>query len=249
MTLTITARSDAQVVAIRKLFDRSADYGELVRRVAKAKASLAQLGSRRAQTEIRRLERALQRLVAIDFFTLERRERRRSPRSRTSGLSIAACPRVGSRGCPGGVFAASIPRTTRVAFGRRESHPGSIGWRVPGLSSVSSIAAHKFAWIERPSQRPKGAVGFDFDGADFTHVGNRVTFEVLVAAFDLGADSAIASIGAAVHFLDIGGIPVPDAKGLETILKGARDRARTDDALLADSMRAFDLLYSGYRTG
>ena len=52
-----------------------------------------------------------------------------------------------------------------------------------------------------------------------------------------------------MHFLDIGGIPVPDAKGLETMLKGARDRARTDDAFLADSMRAFDLLYSGYRTG
>ena len=47
----------------------------------------------------------------------------------------------------------------------------------------------------------------------------------------------------------LGGIPVPDAKGLETMLKGAREKARSDDALLAHSMRAFDLLYSGYRTG
>ena len=31
--------------------------------------------------------------------------------------------------------------------------------------------------------------------------------------------------------------------------KGAREKARSDDALLAHSMRAFDLLYSGYRTG
>ena len=46
-----------------------------------------------------------------------------------------------------------------------------------------------------------------------------------------------------MHLLDIGGIPVPDAKGLETRVTGARDRARTDDALLADSMRTFDLLY------
>ena len=62
-------------------------------------------------------------------------------------------------------------------------------------------------------------------------------------------DPALASIATAVHFLDIGGIPVPDAKGLETMLKGARETARNDDALLADSMRTFDLLYSGYRSG
>jgi hypothetical protein len=89
-------------------------------------------------------------------------------------------------------------------------------------------------------------VGFDFDGAEFTHVGNRVTFEVLLSSFGLESDPALAAIGSAVHFLDAGGIPVPDAKGLETMLKGAREKARSDDALLAESMRTFDLLYSAY---
>ena len=59
---------------------------------------------------------------------------------------------------------------------------------------------------------------------------------------------ALAKIGAAVHFLDVGGIPVADAKALETMLKGAREKARGDDALLAEAMRVFDLLYSGYST-
>jgi hypothetical protein len=48
-----------------------------------------------------------------------------------------------------------------------------------------------------------------------------------------------------VHFLDVGGIPAPEASGLETLLKGAKEKARGDDALLADAMRTFDLLYRG----
>ena len=107
----------------------------------------------------------------------------------------------------------------------------------------------RFAWIDRPSDCPKNAVGFDFDGAQFTHVGKRVTFEVLLSSFGLETDSALAAIGAAVHFLDVGGIPVPDAKGLETMLKGAREKARSDDVLLADAIRTFDLLYAAYRIG
>jgi hypothetical protein len=104
----------------------------------------------------------------------------------------------------------------------------------------------RFAWIERPRDRPKGAVGFDFDGAEFTHAGDRVTFEVLLASFGLENDPALAAIGAAVHFLDVGGIPVADARGLETVLRGVKEKARSDDALLAEAMRILDLFYSAY---
>ena len=43
----------------------------------------------------------------------------------------------------------------------------------------------------------------------------------------------LAKIGAAVHFLDVGGIPVADANGLETVLTGIKEKARSDDALAA----------------
>ena len=65
--------------------------------------------------------------------------------------------------------------------------------------------------------------------------------------FGLEGDAALATIGAAVHFLDVGGIPVADARGLETMLKGAKEKTRGDDALLAEAMRVLDLLYSAYR--
>ena len=63
----------------------------------------------------------------------------------------------------------------------------------------------RFAWIDGPSDRPRKALGFDFDGAQSTHAANRVTFEVLLASFGLGRDAALLKIGAAVHFLDVGG--------------------------------------------
>jgi hypothetical protein len=78
-------------------------------------------------------------------------------------------------------------------------------------------------------------------------VKDRVTFEVLAAEFGLDQDPALAKIAAAVHFLDVGGIPIPEANGLETMLKGAKEKAQGDDELLAEAMRTFDLLYSGYR--
>ena len=104
----------------------------------------------------------------------------------------------------------------------------------------------RFVWIDRPRDRPRSAIGFDFDGAAFTHTGNRVTFEVLRATFGLDADPALVKIGAAVHFLDVGGIPVADAKGLETMLRGIKEKSRSDDALLAEAMRILDLFYSAY---
>ena len=101
-------------------------------------------------------------------------------------------------------------------------------------------------WIGAPRERPRKAVGFDFDGAEFTHAGNRVTFEVLLASFGLEDDPAVAAIAAAVHFLDVGGIPVGDAKGLETLLRGIKEKARDDDALLAEAMRVLEHFYSAY---
>src|SRR6185437_1038985 len=44
-------------------------------------------------------------------------------------------------------------------------------------------AKAKFLWLRSVKKVPKQAVGFDFDGAEFTHTGNKVTFEVLLASF------------------------------------------------------------------
>ncbi|NNC27424.1 chromate resistance protein, partial [Salinisphaera sp. USBA-960] len=84
--------------------------------------------------------------------------------------------------------------------------------------------AARFQWLARPSDCPKRALGFDFDGAAFSHIGNRVTFETLMASFGLESDAALMRLAAIVHALDVGGDPVPEAKGFEAVMSGARER-------------------------
>ena len=64
----------------------------------------------------------------------------------------------------------------------------------------------KFVWLERVEDKPKRAIGFDFDGAEFTHVDSKVTFEVLLTSFGLESDVGLARMGLLVHFLDVGAV-------------------------------------------
>ena len=245
MTVELKLATAAQAADVRKLFDRGVAYGALVQKIGAAKAVLPRLGARKAQTTLRRLERAFDRLSAIDFFPGQAK--------RQSADALAALQRSFQEAYSSGEPRRSrkpLRRVDKDRYQRRVWATRKDPW-VDRLASAWLIKRFidrdaRFAWIERPRDSPRKAVGFDFDGAEFTHIGNRVTFEVLLASFGLEGDPALAPIGAAVHFLDAGGIPVADAKGLETLLKGAREKARGDDALLAEAMRVFDLFYAAY---
>src|SRR5437870_2360105 len=91
----------------------------------------------------------------------------------------------------------------------------------------------RFVWIQTPQDCPADAIGFDFDGAAFTHTEHRVTFEVLLASFDLATDPALTRLGVLVHSLDVGGVPVPEAAGFEAMLTGVRASCADDDQVLA----------------
>jgi hypothetical protein len=73
-----------------------------------------------------------------------------------------------------------------------------------------------------------------------------VTFEVLAASFGLDNDRAIARLGALVHYLDVGGIPVPEAAGFAAIMAGARAQQANDDKLLQSMSAVLDALYASY---
>ncbi|MEN6587103.1 MAG: chromate resistance protein ChrB domain-containing protein, partial [Sulfuricella sp.] len=105
-------------------------------------------------------------------------------------------------------------------------------------------AEARFIWLENPANCPPDAVGFDFDSAEFTHVGKHVTFEVLLAAFGLDKDPLLGRIAAVVHFLDAGGAAVAEAPGVEMVLSGLRRQCGDDDALLAQAMGVFDSMYA-----
>ena len=245
MTVELKLKSAEQLAQVRKLFDRSVDYGALVRDIGAAQTSLPRFGPRKAQTAVQRLQRSFDKVSGIDFFP--------GQAHRQAANAMSALKRrfqdVYSRGEP-------RPGRRRLRQLDRARYQGRV-WATRKDPWVDRLASAwlikrfvdrdaRFAWIDRPRDRPRRAVGFDFDGAEFTHADNRVTFEVLLARFGLDGDPALAAIGAAVHFLDVGGIPVADARGLETVLKGIREKARSDDAMLAEAMRILDLFYSAY---
>jgi hypothetical protein len=89
-------------------------------------------------------------------------------------------------------------------------------------------------------------VGFDFDGAEFSHVGSSVTFEVLLQSFGLDADAGLAALASVVHFLDVGGVPVPEAAGLAAVVTGAKDLHSGDSALLEAVSPVLDSLYAAF---
>ena len=233
-------------VDLRERFDRTEEYAALVGKISAARASLPVLGPKRGLTALRRLEHAMDKLSRIDFFPGEAKQqalaRLASLKERYGELYSRNEPRPSTKG---------LRPLDHARYQKRLWATRKAPW-VDRLASAWLIKRFidreaKFVWIARPSECPKKAVGFDYDGAPFTHVKNRVTFEVLATEFGLDYDPALAKIAAAVHFLDVGGIPVAEANGLETMLKGAREKADGDDALLAEAMRTFDLLYSGYR--
>lgn len=245
MTVEMNVKNGAQAEHVRKLFDRSEDYGALVARIQAAKRTVQKLGKRKADTLVQRLRRSLDELSAMDFYPGQARSQAREALTalehEAKGLNSPGEPHSAKR---------RVRRLDASKYRNRTWATRKDLW-VDRLASAWLIKRFidkgaKFAWIDSPRSRPKGSVGFDFDGAEFTHVDGRVTFEVLLASFGLDDDPALAAIGQAVHFLDIGGIPVADAKGLETMLRGIKTKTRKDAPLLAEASKVFDSFYSAY---
>lgn len=248
MIVDLACRSAGDRAGVQALFDRSARYGGLVKEFAAAGASLGSLGPRKARTALRKLEQEFDRLARIDFYPGQ---------AKRQGLDALARLRQRYREHYG--TGEPKPSRKRVRLLERGRYRKRV-WTTRQDLWVDRVASAwlikrfidpeaRFVWFERPSARPRDAIGFDFDGAHFTHAGDRVTFEVLLAAFGLEGDPGLAALGAAVHFLDAGGIPVADARGLETMLRGAKEKSANDDQLLAEGMRLFDFFYSAHAKG
>jgi hypothetical protein len=103
-------------------------------------------------------------------------------------------------------------------------------------------------WLSSPSDCPSDALGFDFDGATFSHLDGRVTFEVLLASFAL-EKPGLKRLGALVHFLDVGGVQPPEAVGIESVIAGLRDTIKNDDQLLIAASAVFDSLLVTFEKG
>jgi hypothetical protein len=230
----------------RQLFDRSEQYAELRSAWRQANRTLSSLSSTELARLKRRLERDVEAVRAIDFFPSEA-----SVEAEAAWVDFSK--RIDAVLAPDEPHetAGDVPRLDASKYHGRTWATRRRLW-VDRVASAWLIrrfidADAKFRWLAKPSECPKNALGFDFDGATFTHVGDRVTFETLLASFGLDDDAALARLGTIVHALDVGGEPVPEATGFEAVMAGARERITDDDALLAEMSNVLDSLYAHFQ--
>jgi hypothetical protein len=243
--MSVLPRTADEDHAYRQLFDRSEDYAELRKSWKEANRGLAGL----SPAELARLQRKLQRdydaVRAVDFFHGDA-----SAEAEAAWIDINK--RIEQLQSPDEPHQArgGIRRLDTAAYRGRTWATRRRLW-VDRVASAWLIRRFidpqaRFRWLAKPSDCPKSALGFDFDGATFTHVGDRVTFETLMTSFGLDDDAALLRLAALVHQLDVGGEPVAEASGFEAVMAGARERLDDDDALLAEMTAVFDSLYAHF---
>jgi hypothetical protein len=92
-----------------------------------------------------------------------------------------------------------------------------------------------------------GELRFDMFEAEYTHQGDRCTFETLLRTFRLRAP-ALRAIGEIVHDIDCKDAKFsrPEAAGVEQLLAGIARESATDTTRLRRGAAIFDNLYESF---
>jgi hypothetical protein len=92
----------------------------------------------------------------------------------------------------------------------------------------------------------EGAISFDAPGARYTHRDGLCSFEVLVEAYGLGGDRALALVAKVVHGADVSedADATPQSRGLEAIARGFMDLGVGDQEQLRLELPMYDALYA-----
>lgn len=226
------------------LFARHEDYAALLADIAQAQDGLKAATAAETLKQARKLRKTYSGIAETDYFP---GEARRQAEAALTELDSAIA----------GALSPDEPKPAKTAIAQlhRADFRGRL-WATRQRPWVDRLASAwlirrcidpeaRLLWLASPADCPPEALGFDFDGAAFSHVGARVTFEVLLASFALETP-ALSRLGALVHFLDVGGVQPPEADGIESALAGLRQTIADDDQLLATAGSIFDGLLAAF---
>lgn len=241
---TYLLETNAHQEAYANFFDRSAEFAELSEEIAQSRAKLSDDNAAEMLKQARKLRKAFDQLAAIDFFSSESQKQASAALLELESAAI----RTLSPDEPHS-FSGEIPRLSLADYRGRIWATRTRPW-MDRLASAWLIrrfidADAQILWLATPADCPADALGFDFDGAQFSHVGAKVTFETLLASFGLES-AALTRLGGIVHFIDAGGIQPPEASGIEKVLAGIRATVSDDDQLLTIASGIFDALIANF---
>ncbi|ACB96126.1 chromate resistance protein ChrB domain-containing protein [Beijerinckia indica] len=245
----IDGLSDAQV---RALFDtaRDEDYEAIAKEGRALADSLAASDTPEKRAEVRtqlgRLRKRLAEITAIDFFCANGRE---PVEGLLSGLEAQVAEEK-----------AMTETSIRAPANARGDLKGRI-WVTRKGVHVDRVAC---AWLIRHFIDPEavirfvpgkgyvlkdGELHFDMFDGEFTHEGDRCSFEVLLARSGL-ADPALQAIAEIIHDIDLkdGKFGREEASGIAHLIAGICLANAEDEQRVAQSAAVFDNLYHYFRT-
>jgi hypothetical protein len=230
---------------MRELFNRADDYEKLTAEIYALRENSGE-SPESLWREVRDVRRRFDAIASVDFFP-------NAASKSCSDLLLNLEAEAARRQTPGepSVAAASLPVLDRALYQNRLWVTRERLW-IDRLASAWLIQRFidtkaRFAWLKDVKKKPADSLGFDFDGAEFTHTERTVSFETLLESFIPDADEGLIRMGRLIHFLDAGGSAVPGAEGVEMILKGIRLESEDDDVVLQKSTVIFDALLEQFR--
>jgi hypothetical protein len=211
--------TDPQIEALFRAA-RDAEYAEVTRAAENVESPI----------ETTRLERRLREVAAIDPFGASGRK--------TAEAAVAKL------------------KAHHPTRGKREQHVKRRTWVTRPDVHVDRIAS---AWLIKRFIDPQArfvfgepredAVSFDMFEGDYTHEGDRCTFETLVQRFGLVQDDALRAIAEMVHDVDCkdGKFGHDETPGFARLVAGIIKRHARDDARIERGTELLNDLYESLR--
>jgi len=225
---------------------RDAEYQKIVEKAEKLLKTLPRAASHdehgnQVEADLGRLKRQMNALTSIDFFG--------APGRMDAERAVAA---VEERLQPK-VKAADL-HTLRPEEYRGRTWVTRKGIHVDRMASAWLIrrfidSKAKFKFVPGKGYIPNtGEVRFDMFEGEFTHEGDRCTFEVLVERMGLD-DPALRPIAEIVHDIDLkdGKFERGETEGVDRVVTGIAVACKADEDRLARAITMFDGLYESFR--
>lgn len=229
-------------IDLSTIFSRKEEYGTLYKQLTALRDRQTKDEKKELLKQVRKLRKSIDALVDIDYYP----DKTQAQMLNELSLLERSIARLGEANEPQAI-------QTHIQLLDKTDYQNQI-WATrkrPWIDRLASAwliktfidATPTFIWLETPNDCPEEALGFDFDGARFSHVNHWVTFEVLLHSFNLETP-ALKKVAEIVHYLDVGGIEPPEAIGIEKVIQGLRSQINNDDQLFELSNHIFDGLYA-----
>jgi hypothetical protein len=228
---------------------REEDYQEISRDLERITTSLSKKTKTNSENrkqlalELERIHKRMAEVTAIDFFNASGRE--------SAERVIFALDAQLQEGSPAGKAAKAKQQLQdfqgRTWVTRKGIHVDRMAsaWLIRRFIDPSA----RFKFVPAKGYQPEpGEIRFDMYEAEFTHEGDRCTFEVLLERVGL-SDPGLGPIAQIVHDIDLkdGKFAREETPGIDRIIAGIAMANKDDEARLARGTAVFDDLYEYFK--